>query len=353
MNVSADSLKYPTVGNRTFSPSRLALALSAGTVALLLAAVLSASVGPESVDLLAAFSSPGSLDGRIFFGLRLPRLILGAIVGTGLSAAGAAYQGLLRNPLADPFVLGVSGGAALGGALALVGGSLLASWNSTLPWEGAAVGAASFVGAILATFLAFAAGRRGGRLDPVRTLLTGVIFNSFAAAAITLLKTVVSPEKAQELLFWLTGSLGYEPAGTLVFAAVATAIASLLLVTQGHALNLLSLGDEGAASLGVDVGRVRVVVFLAASLAVAVAVSLTGLLAFVGLLVPHLARLLLGPDLRLLIPASALGGATFLLLADTMARILFVPLGTELPVGALTALAGGPFFLGLLLRERS
>lgn len=352
MSLAADSSMYVPVGSRLFSPGRLATVLGAGGAVLLLSAALSASVGPESVSLPTAFSSPESLDGRIFFGLRLPRLALAAIVGAGLSAAGAAYQGLLRNPLADPFVLGVSGGAALGGTLALVGGSLLAGWGVALPFGGAAVAGASFVGAMVATFLAFAAGRRGGRLDPVRTLLTGVIFNSFAAALITLLKTVVSPEKAQELLFWLTGSLGYESGGTLATAAAATGIASLLLVAQGHSLNLLSLGDEGAASLGIDVGRVRVVVFLAASLAVAVAVSLTGLLAFVGLLVPHLVRLLMGPDLRLLIPASALGGSIFLLLADTAARLLFVPLGTELPVGALTALAGGPFFLGLLLRER-
>lgn len=350
---SANRLPALFAGTGGFSPGRLGRVCVFGGLAVLLAAVAAAATGPEAVDLRVALTSPDSLEARIFFGLRLPRLVLGAIVGAGLSAAGAAYQGLLRNPLADPFVLGVSGGAALGGTLALVGGSLLAMGGIALPWEGAAIAVASFAGAVIATLLAFTAGRRGGRLDPVRTLLTGVIFNSFAAAVITLLKTVVSPEKAQELLFWLTGSLGYESPGTLAFAAVAIGASSLILVAQGHALNLLSLGDEGASSLGIDVSRVRTVVFLAASLSVAVAVSLTGLLAFVGLLVPHLARLVLGPDQRLLIPASALGGAAFLLFADTAARLLFVPLGTELPVGALTALAGGPFFLGLLLRDRT
>lgn len=331
-----------------FSPGKMAVALAVSGAALVGAFLLGAAVGAEHVDLATAFTRPESLDARILFGLRLPRLILGAIAGAGLSAAGAAYQGLLRNPLADPFVLGVSGGAALGGTLALVAGGLLAAIGLS---GGAVVAIASFAGAVLATLLAFAAGRRAGRLDPVRTLLTGVIFNSFAGALITLVKTAVSPEKAQELLFWLTGTLGYESPGTLVLAGVATAAATLLLAAQGNALNLLALGDDGAASLGVNVQRVRATVFLASSLAVGVAVSLTGLLAFVGLLVPHLARLALGPDQRLLVPASALGGAAFLLLADTAARLLFVPLGTELPVGALTALAGGPFFLLLLRRE--
>lgn len=327
-----------------FSPARL-LAVAGALLALLAAAAMaSALLGTEPVDAARALADPSSVDARILLGLRLPRLCLAAIVGAGLSAAGAAYQGLLRNPLADPFVLGVSGGAALGGTLALtVAGSL--------PAAGVAVGGASFVGAVAATALAFFAGMREGRLDPVRTLLVGVIFNSFAAALITLVKTAVSPEKAQELLFWLAGSLGYESPPTLALAALATFAAVLVLASQARAINLLALGDDGASALGIDVPRARAAVFLAASLAVGVAVSLSGLVAFVGLVVPHLARLVLGPDQRLLLPASALGGATFLLLSDLGARLLFLPLGTELPVGALTALVGGPFFLFLLRRE--
>ena len=344
MTLRSAALPAP-LARRRFSASRFAATMLVLAAALVASLVVAAGVGAERIDLATALARPDSLDARILFGLRLPRLVLAAIAGVGLSAAGAAYQGLLRNPLADPFVLGVSGGAALGGSIALVAGSLLG-----LAMPGGAVAVLSFAGAALATFLAFAAGRREGRLDPTRTLLTGVIFNSFAAALITLLKTAVSPEQAQELLFWLTGAIGYESWGTLALAAAATTAATLALVAQGNALNLLALGDDGASSLGVDVPRLRAVVFLASSLAVAIAVSLTGLVAFVGLLVPHLARLLLGPDQRLLVPASALGGAAFLVLADTAARALFVPLGTELPVGALTALAGGPFFLLLLRR---
>jgi len=334
---------------RRFSPARLAaiLAILAGITAVIFAAA--ATLGAERISLGTALGSAESLDARILFGLRLPRLVLGAIAGAALSAAGAAYQGLLRNPLADPFVLGVSGGAALGGTLALVAGSLV---GGAFLQGGALVTMAAFAGAVLATLLAFAAGTVGGRLDPTRTLLAGVVFNSFAAAMITILKVAVSPEKAQELLFWLTGSLGYESSATLAVAGAAVLIAMAVLARQAHALNLLVLGDEAAAALGVEVQRVRLVVFFAASLAVAVAVSLTGMVAFVGLIVPHLTRLAFGPDQRILVPASALGGAAFLVAADLGARLLFVPLGTELPAGAITAIAGGPFFL-LLMRRRA
>ena len=334
-----------------FTPRRLALValgLSALVAALL---VLGSAFGAEPVDLGRALADPGSLDAQLLFGLRLPRLVLAAIVGAGLAAAGAAYQGLLRNPLADPFVLGVSGGAALGGTLALVASELALRVGVVVPAGGVAVATAAFAGAVLATLLAFAAGLRQGRLDPTRCLLVGVIFNSFAAALITLLKTAVSPERAQELLFWLTGALGYEEPLTLLGIGLAIGTATLALFALAPKVNLLALGDDAAASLGVDVARVRAGVFLAASLAVGVAVSRTGLVAFVGLLVPHLVRLAFGPDQRLLVPAAALGGAAFLLAADLAARLLFVPLGTELPVGALTALFGGPLFVVLLRRE--
>jgi iron complex transport system permease protein len=334
-----------------FSPARLFAIAGALALLVVLCFVASGLLGAERVDLAAALRDPASVDARILFGLRLPRLLLAAIAGAGLSAAGAAYQGLLRNPLADPFVLGVSGGAALGGTVALVAGELLGRAGVSLPAGGLAVASASFAGAVAATLLSFAAGLRNGRLDPARTLLVGVVFNFFASALITLLKTAVSPEKAQELLFWLTGALGYESGGTLLLAGVATAAAIAVLSALAPAVNLLALGDDGAAALGVDVGRVRTLVFLAASATVGVIVSLTGMVAFVGLVVPHLCRLAFGPDQRLLVPASALGGAAFLLLADLGARLLFLPLGTELPVGALTALVGGPFFLLLLRRD--
>lgn len=334
-----------------FSPARLTALVAAGGGAIALSLALGGALGAQRIDLWEALSRPGSLDAELLFGLRLPRLALALIVGAGLSAAGAAYQGLLRNPLADPFVLGVSGGAALGGTLAIAASELLARAGLPFP-EGLAVGPSAFVGALLATLLSFAGGVRHGRLDPLRTLLVGVIFNAFAASLITLAKTAIAPERAQELLFWLTGALGHESTSTLALAALATALSIAVLFLAAPRVNLLALGDDTARSLGVPVTATRAIVFVAASLAVAVAVSLTGLVAFVGLLVPHVARLVLGPDQRLLVPASALFGGAFLVLADLAARLLFVPLGTELPVGALTALAGGPLFLVALARER-
>lgn len=346
--MSGITLARADANARRFSPQRVVWILASLGVANLVLFVLGASLGSEAIDLRVAASDPQSIDGRILFGLRLPRLVLAAITGAALAAAGAAYQGLLRNPLADPFVLGVSGGAALGGTLTLVAGA------SVLPATvgGGAVAVGAALGAAAATSIAYVAGKQNGKLDPTRTLLVGVVFNSFAASWITVLKTTVSPEKSQELLFWLTGSIGYEPAGKLALTGAAIGVCVWLLSRQGHGLNLLALGEDGARSLGLDVRVLRSRIFWVASCAVGVAVSLTGLVAFVGLLVPHLLRLAFGPDYRLLVPASALGGAAFLLAADLGCRMLFVPLGTELPTGALTALAGGPFFLVLLRRRQ-
>jgi iron complex transport system permease protein len=178
----------------------------------------------------------------------------------------------------------------------------------------------------------------------------GVVFNAFAAGVITVVKVMVPPDDAARLLYWLMGAVGYAGPGTLAAGAVLVGVAVAVLVALSARLNLLSLGDDEASSLGVDVGRARGAVFLAASLATGAAVALAGLVGFVGLIVPHVLRRLLGPDHRLLLPASALSGAAFLVLADTAARLAFLPLGSEPPVGALTALLGGPLFLWMLRR---
>jgi iron complex transport system permease protein len=219
---------------------------------------------------------------------------------------------------------------------------------------GTAVALGASAGAAAATALVFALGRIGGRLVPEAALLVGVIFNAFAAGVITVVKVMVQPEEASRLLYWLTGAVGYASPGTVAAGAVLVAISTAVLVVLSGQLNLLSLGDDEAASLGVEVGRSRGAVFLAASLATGAAVALAGLVGFVGLIVPHLLRRAFGPDHRVLVAASALFGAAFLVLADAAARLAFVPLGSEPPVGALTALLGGPLFLWLLRRtERS
>jgi iron complex transport system permease protein len=294
-------------------------------------------------------------DATVLFRLRIPRVVLAAIVGAGLSVAGVALQALLRNPLADPFVFGLSGGAAIGAALSVavtgtalgVAGVSAAGWIGLLPTQFAAV-----LGSLAASVLVFTLGRARGRLHPERALLVGVVFNSFASALVIALEAVLAPEKTQAVLLWLAGTLGYEPQPVLLAAGAVVLVAAGILTALAGRLNLLALGDEGAAALGVDVERTRLLSFFAASAAVGAAVALTGLVGFVGLVVPHAVRLVAGPDHRVLLPASALGGAAFLVLADAIARVLFRGLGTEPPVGAVTALLGAPLFV-LLLRRRT
>jgi iron complex transport system permease protein len=312
------------------------LLLAACTALALLASCV---LGEYPVGLKRALFEPASVDATVFWRLRVPRALLGALVGAALGASGSALQALLRNPLADPFILGVSGGAALGATVALAVGLTAVLGPSLF----------AFLGSLLAMGLVLLVGR--SRRSPYAALLTGVVFNAFAAAAITCIKTLVSPDRVGEILYWLAGSLGYEPPRTLAAAAVLQLFCVGMLWRQSGRLNLLSLGDEDAASLGVRVDRTRALVLVAASLSVAGAVALSGLVGFVGLIVPHLLRLLVGPDQRLLVPASALGGAAFLVLSDLLTRLLFPVFRAELPVGVVTAVLGGPLFLYLLQKR--
>jgi cobalamin transport system permease protein len=319
-----------------------------------IAVAVGLSLGAGGLSLSAALRGVEP-DATVLFRLRVPRVVLAAIVGAGLSVAGVALQALLRNPLADPFVFGLSGGAAIGAALSVAAtgtvlgaaGASVAGWLGLLPTQSAAV-----LGAMAAALLVFTLGRARGRLHPERALLVGVVFNSFASALVIALESVLAPEKTQAVLLWLAGTLGYEPEPVLVAAGAVVLAAAVILTALAGRLNLLALGDEGAAALGVDVEATRLLSFFAASAAVGAAVALTGLVGFVGLVVPHAVRLVAGPDHRVVLPASALGGAAFLVLADAIARVLFRGLGTEPPVGAVTALLGAPLFV-LLLRRRA
>lgn len=321
----------------------------AGSAAL---AVVAFALGALFGDQPLSFSqvlTPGTTDAAIFESLRLPRVALASIVGASLAASGCALQGLMRNPLADPFVLGVSGGSALGATVALAFGLTV----SALPGL-SAVSAMALLGGLGATVLVMGLGRVAGG-GPHATLLAGVIFNAFALAVIIFIKALVAPDQLGQVLFWLAGALGYEKPFTLVATGVVELIVIGALWMLSGRLNLLLLGDHDAASLGVDVGRTRVALLICASVCVSAAVSLSGLVGFVGLLVPHLARLALGPDQRLLLPASAFGGAAFLTLSDLLARLAFRYFHTEPPVGVVTALLGGPVFLLLMggSRERT
>ncbi len=278
----------------------------------------------------------------IVVSIRLPRVILAAFVGAGLATAGVLRQALLHNPLADPYVLGISGGAALGGVLALVlaGGAGIAA---------GAVPVFAFLGALGATGLLYAIAGPSSRAPAYGLLLTGVVFNAFASSLIVFATALGDVSRMAGVFLWLIGSVRLVDAWTIAAVGVLLALGLAVGMLHGFALNVLSLGRDTALYLGVDADRVQRRILLATALMIGASVAVSGLVGFVGLVVPHLLRLLLGADHRVLVPASALLGAAFLVLADTLARTLFAPL--ELPVGAVTALVGGPVFLALLRRE--
>lgn len=320
---------------------RVLIALSLLLLAVL---VLALQAGPVHVDWgeILAGNAPESAR-AIVFRVRLPRILLGAVVGAGLAVSGCALQAMLRNPLAEPHLLGISGGAALGGILGL----LAASWLSID--AAIAAPAAAFGGGLVALWLIYRLGSSGGRADPQTLLLAGVVCNALAGALILLINTVVDIFQARGMLFWLMGSLQTTRYGVVLGAAAYMAAGFAWLAHHARPLDALGVGEEGAMQLGVDVERTRRAAFFAASLLVGASVSVSGMIGFVGLVVPHAGRLLFGPDHRLLLPVSALLGAAFLVAADTVARIALAP--AEIPVGVVTALCGAPFFLYLLRRQ--
>jgi len=275
----------------------------------------------------------------VIFELRLPRIALGILVGAALSVSGAGFQALLRNPLADPYVLGVSSGAALGAILSLI-------WAPHVPL---AMQGAAFAGAALTISSVYFLGRRGGQLDSATLLLAGIISASFLSAVIMFLMTTLSGRDLRGMAFWLMGDLASAPPIHLGFLFLVLLLAIGAIYTTASDLNLLLTGEQEARHLGVNVGRVKLVVYVAASLLTGLAVSVSGAIGYVGLLVPHVMRILFGTDNRLLIPTTALGGAIVIVAADTLARTVVAP--TELPVGAMTALAGAPVFIFLLRRR--
>jgi len=275
----------------------------------------------------------------IVFDLRLPRILLGILVGAALSVSGASFQALLRNPLADPFVLGVSSGAALGSILGLI----------VAPQYAFATPLGAFLGAMATIAAVYFLGRREGELDSTTLLLGGVISASFLSAIIMFLMTTLAGRDLRGMVFWLMGDLSTPvPVGMRWIFTVGLIAGIGAIYSTAADLNLLLTGEREAIHLGVDSTRVKLVVYISASLLTALAVSASGAIGYVGLLVPHAMRLLFGSDYRLLIPASALGGAIAIVLADTLARTVVAP--TELPVGAMTAMAGAPVFIYLLRR---
>ena len=316
--------------------------------AVLLCAMLVCSlIGSQHISLPNVFRGPGAAAGsnpdyEIFVRIRVPRVCLAVIVGAALACAGAVFQGMLRNPLADPYILGVSSGAGLGAMVAIVlglgTGFLGLSSQSVL----------AFCGAMGAVWLVWLVGRfaGGGQITPL--LLAGVVVNAFFSAIIMFITAVARSQDVLASVLWLMGNMTEQSAIVLWLGATLIATGIIVLVRLTPQMNAISFGEDEAIALGVNTHRVRFVSFAVAAFITAVAVSLSGLIGFVGLIVPHAVRLVFGPDHRQLLPMSCVVGAAFLLAADTIARVIVAP--AQLPVGVVTAIAGGPFFLFLLCR---
>ena len=276
----------------------------------------------------------------IFFDIRLPRVLLGACVGASLAVAGASLQALLRNPLAEPYLLGVSNGAALGTMIAFVFFEQFIFARPLL----------SFAGAGLATFTVYQMARSRAGMNVERLVLSGVIVTTFLSSIIVLLTSLLDAARLRGFTFWLLGDLSQATMNGFYLTLACVVIGAIVLTSQARPLNLMMIGERDALDFGVEVGRVRMIVFGMASLLVGTAVAASGSVGYVGLIVPHLVRLAIGSDNRLVIPFSAISGAIFVVLADTVARTAIAP--RELPVGAITALIGAPMFIYLLRRSQ-
>lgn len=314
--------------------------LSAAFVLVLLLSLWAGTLPLSFSELFAVLTGQASspTHSAVVLKIRLPRALLAALVGAALGASGGAFQAVLRNPLADPYILGVSGGAALGAVAAIAVG---ASSPLVLPF-------AAFAGALGALGLVYwvAQAHRG---SPHTLILSGVMVGSLASALLLFLLWLMPSDPLRAAIFWLAGNLALADPAWLPWLALWSIAAFLLLWSQSRALDLFTQGEEVAADLGLDIGRARLMVFVAAGALTAAAVAQAGLVGFVGLTVPHVVRLIWGPVHRSLLPASALTGAVFLVAADALARTLLAP--AEIPVGVVTALIGAPFFL-YLLRKR-
>ncbi|HET8580550.1 MAG TPA: iron ABC transporter permease [Nitrospiraceae bacterium] len=282
--------------------------------------------------------------GIILLQVRLPRVLLGFMVGSSLAAVGVGLQALLRNPLADPYVLGISSGAALGAAVAM----LLGIGTTVLALS--AISLCAFLGGLLSLVVVYRIALSYGHLPVHTLLLAGVILNAIFSALIMFVTATMNPNRSFGMMSWLMGTMTAPDYPALTSLALYLLVGGLILVWQARPLNILTLGEESARSLGVEVERVKKTVFFTSALLTGAVVSVSGLIGFVGMVIPHAVRMVIGPDHRLLLPASALVGGMFLLAADTVARTLLAP--AEIPVGVVTALAGGPFFIYLLTSRK-
>ncbi len=304
-------------------------------VLLCLSLLLATFLGSERLSFFDLDESQST----ILFDIRIPRILLGATVGASLAVAGASLQALLRNPLAEPYLLGVSNGAALGTMLAIV---FFANFDFLRPIM-------AFAGSSLSTFAVYQMAKSRAGMNVERLVLSGVIVTTFLSSIIVLLTSLLDATKLRSFTFWLLGDLSQATQNGFYLTLAGILIGTIVLSSQAKSLNLMMIGERDAFDFGVEVKRVRLIVFATASALVGLSVAASGSVGYVGLIVPHLIRLIVGSDNRLVIPFSALTGGIFVVLADTVARTAIAP--RELPVGAITALIGAPLFIYLLRRS--
>lgn len=319
------------------------------TVFFLATLAIAPLIGATRINLEKALSSEidfaDNMDAHILFLARLPRILLAAITGASLSVAGAVFQAILRNDLAAPITLGVASGAAFGAVLAIsLGLSFTVLGFSSISF-------AAFLGAMLAVTLVFSLVKtRQGEMPTSIVLLAGVTVNFFFAALVMFIHYLSDVTQSFRIVRWLMGGLDITDYQTVFSVSLPVIIGSVILMVIARDLNLISSGSQSAMSRGVDVPKIQKIGLISASLVTGAVVAVSGPIGFVGLVVPHIVRLLIGPDQRILIPASMLFGASFLIICDTVARTVIAP--TEIPVGVITAMIGGPFFVWLLRRKR-
>lgn len=300
-------------------------------------------------DLLEIFSnSPGqtwwNTKAIILLKVRLPRILLACMVGGALAVSGVVLQALLRNPLADPYILGVSSGSALGAIIAiLLGLNITIGALPSIPLFG-------FAGGLFTILFVYHISKIHRKISIQTMLLVGVVTGAILAAIIMFITSIADPHKVQGIIFWLMGSLSSQEYPMVAIVSFYVIVGILILLYHARGLNLLVLGEDSATQLGLEVERTKKIAFIGASLITGAAVSVSGLIGFVGILIPHLMRMIIGSDHRLLLPAAGLFGSIYLVLADTLARTLMAP--TEIPVGVITAICGGPFFIYLLKTKK-
>ncbi len=334
-----------------FSPGQVVVLLA---VVLLLSMVAAARLGavaipPRHIIQIMVHQIIPAVDGdwlssheQILMSIRLPRVILAVLVGAALGIAGTTLQGVLQNPLADPYLIGLSSGAALGASIAIIISKSIGAGGYTL------VPVFAFIGGITSLLIVFTLARRGGRMTVTNLILAGVATSAFFSAVVSLL-IVLHGDRMEQIIFWMMGGLGQATWRSAAIVFVYLIPGSIVIFIYSRALNIMILGDTTAHFLGLHVEAVKKLLLVSATLITAAAVSVTGLIGFVGLIVPHMFRRIVGADHRILLPAAALGGAILMVVADTIARTAMIP--REIPVGVITALCGAPFFLYLLRKN--